>query len=87
MKSYTSSSRAVSKKIKRKVETAEEGKKRVKIIDKDRFTIVVNIQKTPSPTTGPALKTPVSEPSIVEVMLAWDELEASKMKAIVEKAE
>ena len=43
MKSCTSTSRAVSKKIKRKAETSDKGKKKVKIIDEDGFTKVVNI--------------------------------------------
>ena len=42
MKSYTSASRAVSKKIERKAELVDKGKKRVKIIDDDRCTKVVN---------------------------------------------
>ena len=68
MKSCTSASRAVSKKIERKAEPIDKGKKRGKIMDNDRFTKVVNIQRTPSPTPGPALKTTVPEPRIVKLV-------------------
>ena len=42
MKFYTLASRAVSKKIERKTESAEKVKKKVKIIDTNSFTKVVN---------------------------------------------
>ena len=87
MKSCTSASRAVFKKIRRKVEPMNKGKKRKKIIDDNRFTKVVNTQRTPSLTSGPALKTSTSEPRIVELVLDWDEIEVAKTKVLVEKAE
>ena len=42
MKSCTLASRAVSKETERKAESADKGKKRVKIINDDGFTKVVN---------------------------------------------
>ena len=56
IKSCTIASRAVSKKIERKAESADKGNKRVKIIDEGEFTKVVNTQSTPSETPGPAPK-------------------------------
>ena len=89
MKSCTSASRAVFKKIERKVESADKGKKRVNIIDKNGFTKVVNFQRTSSEstTTGPAPKTPTSEPRITELVSDWDKIETAKTKALVERAE
>ena len=77
----------MSKKIERKVELADKGKKRVKIIDNAGFTKVVNTQKTLSSTPRPAPKTPIPNPRIVELVLDWDEVEAVKTKALVEMAE
>ena len=87
MKSCTSASRAVFKKIKRKAGSVDKGKKRVKIIDDDRFIRVVNMQRTLSPTPGPALKTPVPEPRIMELRSDRDEIVEAKTKALVERAE
>ena len=42
MKFCTSASRVVSKKIERKKESVEKGKKKLKMIDDDSFTKVVN---------------------------------------------
>lgn len=42
MKSYTSASRAVFKKIERKVISVDKRKKKVKIIDNNWFTKVIN---------------------------------------------
>ena len=50
IKSGTSDSRVVYKKIERKAVSADKGKKRMKIIDDDRFTKVVNTQRTLSLT-------------------------------------
>ena len=49
--------------------------KRVKIIDDDGFTKVVNTERTSSPTPGLAPKTLVPKPRIVELRLDWDEIE------------
>ena len=87
MKNCTSASRAVYKKIERKAETVDKGKKRVKVIDEDGFTKVVNTQSTPSLTPEPALKFQVLELRIVEVKLDWDEIEEAKLKSLVKKAE
>ena len=87
IKSCTSASRTVSKKIERMAESADKGKNRVKIINDNGFTKVVNTQRTPSPTPGPASKTLVPEPRIVELRSDWDEIEEAKTKAIVERAE
>lgn len=87
MKNCTSASRAVSKKIKRRAESADKGKKKGTIIDEDRFTKVVNIQKTSNPTPEPAPKIPIPEPRIVELVLDWNKVKAAKTKAIVEKVE
>ena len=87
LKSCILASRAVSKKIDRKAESGDKGKKSVKIIDNDEFTKVVNTQSTLSPTPVPAPKTPIPEPRIVELKLVWNKLVKAKMKAIVEKAE
>ena len=62
-------------------------KKGVKIINHNGFTKVVNTQRSPSPTSGPASKTPIPKPRIVELISDWDELEEAKMKALVEKVE
>ena len=59
----------------------------MKIIDDDWFTKVVNTQRTPIPTMGPAPKTPVPEPRIVELRSDWGEIEEAKTKAMVERAE
>ena len=87
MKSCTSASKAVSKKIERKAVTIDKWKKRMKIIDNDGFIKVVNTQRTPSPTPGPAPKTPVPELKIVELRLDWDEIEEEKTKKLVEREE
>ena len=87
MKSCSSASRAVSKKIERKEGAGNKNKKRVKIIDDEGFTKVVNTQRTPSPTPGPALKTPIPEPRIVELVSDWDKIEEAKTKKLVKKAE
>ena len=42
IKSCTSASRAVSKKIEKRTVSVDKGKKKVKIIDEDRFTEVNN---------------------------------------------
>ena len=86
MKSCMSASRAVSKKIGRRAKTVDKGKNKVKIINDDGFTKVVNTQRTSSPTPGPAPKTPVPEPRIVELVSDWDEIEKAKTKAMVERA-
>ena len=86
-KSSTSASRAVFKKIERKAKSMEKGKKRVKIIDEDGFTKVVNTQSTSSPTPGPAPKTPIPEPRIVELKSDCDEIKEVKVKMMVEKVE
>ena len=65
----------------------DKGKKRVKIIDDKGFTKVVNTEKTPSPTSGPAPRTPVPKPRIVELVSDRDEIEEAKTKALVERAE
>ena len=68
MKSCISASRTVSKKIKKKTEAADKRKKMVRIIDDDKFTKVVNTQRTLSPMPGPAPKTPIPEPRMVELV-------------------
>ena len=68
IKSYTSTSRAVCKKIERKAGTAEKMKKRVKIIDDNGFPKVVNSPRTPSPTLGPAPKTLTLQPKNLELV-------------------
>ena len=87
MNSCISASRAVYKKIERKAEMVEKGKKRVKIIDKDGFTKVVNMQRTPSSTPGPAPESPAPEPRIVELKSDWDDLGEKKTKKLIKKAE
>ena len=87
MKSYTSASKAVSKKIERRAEPVDKGKKRMMIINDDGFTKVVNTQRTPSPTPGPALKTPIIELKIVELVSDWAEIEEEKTKVLVERVE
>lgn len=87
MKSCTSASRAVFKKIERKTVLVDKGKKQMKIINDDSFIKVANIHSTPSPTPGPALKTPIPKARIVELRSHWDRVEAAKTKVIVERAE
>ena len=87
MKSCTLASRAVSKKIERKMVWVDKGKNRMNIINDDGFTKVVNMQRTPSPTPGPALKTPTPELRIVELVSDWDKIETAKTKVLVEKVE
>ena len=87
MKGYTSASRVVCKKIERRGQLAEKGKNSMKIMDDNGFTKVVNTQRSLRPTLEAALKTPIPEPRIVLWVLNWDEVEATKTKAIVERAE
>ena len=67
MKRCMASSRVLSKKIERNAVTMDNGKKKVKIINIERFTKGVNSKRTPSPTQGPALKTTVLEQRICYV--------------------
>lgn len=87
MKSYTSASRAMSKKIEMRAGPVDKGNQKVKIMNKGWFTKVVNTEKTPSPTPGPARKTPVPELRIVELVSNCDEGEAAMTKRIVEIVE
>lgn len=87
IKSCTSASRVVHKKIERKEELVGKGKKRVKIIDDNGFTEVVNTQRTSSPTPGPAPTTLTPEPRMVELVCDWNEVEMTKTKAMVAKVE
>ena len=68
MKSCSSASSRMSKKIKRKAEAGNKETKRIKIIDKDGFTKIVNTQRTSCPTPGQAPKTPTPELGIVELV-------------------
>ena len=43
----------------------------MKIIVEDRFTKMVNTQRTPSPTSRPALKTTIPGPRIVALVSDW----------------
>ena len=83
MKSRMAASRVVSKMIERKAGLKDKGKTKVKIIDDDRFTRVVNTQRTPSLTPGPAPNTPVPEIRIVELVSDWDKIEEAKTKTLV----
>ena len=85
MKSCTSSSRVEYKKIERKVVLVDKWKKKVRIIDDDGFTKVVNTQRTMSTTLRPAPKTSIPEPRIVELVSDWNKVEVAKTKALVEK--
>ena len=86
-KSCRPASRAVSKKIERKEEPVAKRKKRMKVINDNGFGKVVNTQRTPSPTPGPALKTPIPELRIVKLVSDWDEVQVVKTKVLVEKTE
>ena len=68
MKSCNSVGRAVCMKIKKKAESVDKGKKNLQIIDKDRFTKVVNTQRTSSTSPDLSLKTPILEPRVVKLV-------------------
>ena len=77
----------VSYKIEREAVWVDKEKKKMKIIDDDRFAKVVNMQRTPSPTPGITPQTLIQKTMIVELVLDWDELEAMKKKLMIVKEE
>lgn len=87
MKSCTSESKVVSKMIERKAESVDMGKKKVKIIDENGFTKVVNSQRTPSPTPGPVTQSPVLKLRIMKLKSDWDDPGEVKTRRLIEKAE
>ena len=87
MKSCTSASMQVYKKIERKAESVDKWKKKVKIINNDEFTKVVNVYRTIRTIRGPAPRTTISELSIVELVSNYYEVETEKMKTMIEKVE
>lgn len=87
MKSCTSTSRAVSKKIERKLESVVKGKNKVKIIDENGFTKLFNTHRSPSLTPGPAAKTLTPKLRIIKLVSDWDELESVDTRKIMWKGD
>ena len=48
---------------------------------------MVNTQRIPSPTLGPAPKTPIQEPKIVEMLSDWDKVEVRKTTVLIKRVE
>ena len=86
MKSCTSASREVSKKIERKIASIDKEKQKVKIIDENECIEVVHTQRTLSASLSPADKTQLPELRIVEVRNQY-EVEVAKAKNLIKRVQ
>ena len=69
IKTCTTASRAVYKKLERKIEVKDKWKKRMNIIDNDRYSKLANVERTLGPTPEPALKSLIPELMVVDLTL------------------